>query len=164
MQAAYNQWQAFGLNCTIVSKSSSTWTVDGNAGNFQVAGYWPSGGITADLYSALSGFDNELILPLGESTGSGQGCRWNNQQVSDDLHQLAGIDPESDEAYDLTVDLLEQAVIDLPYINVTNGTKFVPTNSTYWEGYPNSENPYAGPWWWWSCFKYILPNITPVAA
>ena len=164
VQAAYNQWQAFGLNCTIVSKSSSTWTVDGNAGNFQVAGYWPSGGITADLYSALSGFDNELILPLGESTGSGQGCRWNNQQVSDDLHQLAGIDPESDEAYDLTVDLLEQAVIDLPYINVTNGTKFVPTNSTYWEGYPNSENPYAGPWWWWSCFKYILPNITPVAA
>lgn len=163
INAAYNQLVDFGLNCTIVSKSQATWDVDGGTGNYYVAGYWPSGGITTDLYSALSGFDNALIQPLGE-TGSGQGLRWNNQQVSDDLHALANMDPESEEAYDTTVDLLQQAVTDMPYINVTNGTKFVPTNSTYWEGYPNSENPYNGPWWWWSCFKYMLPNITPVAA
>ena len=163
INAAYNQLVDFGLNCTIVSKSQATWDVDGGTGNYYVAGYWPSGGITTDLYSALSGFDNALIQPLGE-TGSGQGLRWNNQQVSDDLHALANMDPESEEAYNTTVDLLQQAVTDMPYINVTNGTKFVPTNSTYWEGYPNSENPYNGPWWWWSCFKYMLPNITPVAA
>lgn len=163
INAAYNQLVDFGLNCTIVSKSQATWDVDGGTGNYYVAGYWPSGGITTDLYSALSGFDNALIQPLGE-TGSGQGCRWDNQQVSDDLHALANMDPESEEAYNTTVDLLQQAVTDMPYINVTNGTKFVPTNSTYWEGYPNSENPYNGPWWWWSCFKYMLPNITPVAA
>ena len=72
------------------------------------------------------------------------------------------LDPESEEAYDVTVDLLQTAVTDMPYINVTSGTKFVPTNCTYWEGYPDSENPYNGPWWWWSCFKYMLPNITPV--
>lgn len=161
VQAAYNQLTAFGLKCNITSKSQATWDVDGGTGNYYLAGYWPSGGITTDLYSALSGFDNQLIKPLGE-TGSGQGCRWNNQQVSDDLHALANMDPASEEAYNTTVDLLQQAVTDMPFINVTSGTKFVPTNSTYWEGYPNSENPYNGPWWWWSCFKYMLPNITPV--
>ena len=163
INAAYNQLVDFGLNCTIVSKSQATWDVDGGTGNYYVAGYWPSGGITTDLYSALSGFDNALIKPLGE-TGSGQGCRWDNQQVSDDLHALANMDPESDDAYNTTVDLLQQAVTDMPFINVLSGTKFVPTNSTYWEGYPNEDNPYNGPWWWWSCFKYMLPNITPVAA
>ena len=163
INAAYNQLIDFGLNCTIVSKSQATWDVDGGTGNYYVAGYWPSGGITTDLYSALSGFDNALIKPLGE-TGSGQGCRWDNQQVSDDLHALANMDPESDDAYNTTVDLLQQAVTDMPFINVLSGTKFVPTNSTYWEGYPNEDNPYNGPWWWWSCFKYMLPNITPVAA
>lgn len=163
INAAYNQLVDFGLNCTIVSKSQATWDVDGRTGKYYVAGYWPSGGITTDLYSALSGFDNALIKPLGE-TGSGQGCRWDNQQVSDDLHALANMDPESDDAYNTTVDLLQQAVTDMPFINVLSGTKFVPTNSTYWEGYPNEDNPYNGPWWWWSCFKYMLPNITPVAA
>ena len=163
INAAYNQLVDFGLNCTIVSKSQATWDVDGGTGNYYVAGYWPSGGITTDLYSALSGFDNALIKPLGE-TGSGQGCRWDNQQVSDDLHALANMDPESDDAYNTTVDLLQQAVTDMPFINVLSGTKFVPTNSTYWEGYPNEDNPYNGPWWWWSCFKYMLPNITPVSA
>lgn len=162
IQAAYNQWTDFGLSCNLVSKSQATWDVDGGTGNYYVAGYWPSGGITSDLYSALSGFDNQLIKPLGE-TGSGQGLRWDNQRVSDDLHALANMDPASDEAYETTVDLLEAAVEDMPYINVTNGTKFVPTNCTYWEGYPDSENPYNGPWWWWSCFKYMLPYITPVA-
>lgn len=161
IQMAYNQWQSFGIMGNLTTKSQAVWDADGGTGNWYIAGYWPSGGITTDLYSALSGFDNQLIKPVGE-TGSGQGCRWDNQQASDDLHKLANLDPESEEAYDVTVDLLQTAVTDMPYINVTSGTKFVPTNCTYWEGYPDSENPYNGPWWWWSCFKYMLPNITPV--
>ena len=52
----------------------------------------------------------------------------------------------------------------MPEINFLSGIKFVPTNSTYWEGYPDADNPYNGPWWWWSCFKYMLPNITATQA
>ena len=51
----------------------------------------------------------------------------------------------------------------MPFIGFHSGVKFVPTNSTNWEGYPCAEDPYNGPWWWWSCFKYIVPHITPVA-
>ena len=43
VQAAYNQLTKFGFQCTIASKSSATWDVDGGQGNFQIAGYWPSG-------------------------------------------------------------------------------------------------------------------------
>ena len=69
VQAAYNQLTKFGFQCTITSKSSATWDVDGGKGNYQIAGYWPSGGILKDFYSAISGFDGDLIKPLGE-TGS----------------------------------------------------------------------------------------------
>ncbi len=161
IQAAYNQLTAFGLNCTLVSKSSATWDVDGGQGNYQIAGYWPSGGIMKDFYSAISGCDNALIKPLGE-TGSGQGFRWDNQKVSDILHELANTDPTSDRSYELHTEFLQECVKDMPFINFTNGTKFVPTNSTYWEGYPCANDPYDGPWWWWSRFKYALPKITPV--
>ena len=163
VQAAYNQLTKFGFQCTIASKSSATWDVDGGKGNFQIAGYWPSGGILKDFYSAISGFDGDLIKPLGE-TGSGQGLRWNNEKVTEILHELANTDPESDRSYELHTEFLKECVTDMPEINFLSGTKFVPTNSTYWEGYPNADNPYNGPWWWWSCFKYMLPNITPTQA
>ena len=163
VQAAYNQLTKFGFECTITSKSSATWDVDGGKGNFQIAGYWPSGGILKDFYSAISGFDGDLIKPVGE-TGSGQGLRWNNEKVTEILHELANTDPESDRSYELHTEFLKECVTDMPEINFLSGTKFVPTNSTYWEGYPNADNPYNGPWWWWSCFKYMLPNITPTQA
>lgn len=161
VQAAYNQLTAFGLKCNLVSKSSATWDVDGAQGNFEIGGYWPSAGLMKDFYTGISGWNNEFIKPLGE-TGSGQGSRWNNQHVTDILRELANLDPNSERSYELHVEFLKECVREMPAINFTNGTKFVPTNSTYWEGYPSAENHYDGPWWWWSRFKYDLPKITPV--
>lgn len=166
VQAAFNQLQAFGFQCTITSKSSSTWDVDGSNGNFQIAGYWPSGGnYLKDIYRPFTGFDNTLIKPVGENASGGYSGRWNNQRVTDILHEMANLSPEKDEdkCYELATEMLQEFVKDMPVINFLSGTKFVPTNSTYWQGYPNAEDPYNGPWWWWSCFKYMLPKITPVA-
>ena len=163
VQAAYNQLTKFGFQCTITSKSSATWDVDGGKGNFDIAGYWISAGILKDFYTGISGFDANLIKPVGE-TGSGQGLRWKNEKATEIIHELANTSPDDEKSYELHQEFLKECVTDMPNINFLAGTKFVPTNSTYWEGYPNAENPYSGPWWWWSCFKYMLPNITPTQA
>ena len=163
VQAAYNQLTQFGFQCTITSKSSATWDVDGGKGNFDIAGYWISAGTLKDFYTGISGFDANLIKPVGE-TGSGQGLRWKNEKATEIIHELANTSPDDEKSYELHQEFLKECVTDMPNINFLAGTKFVPTNSTYWEGYPNAENPYSGPWWWWSCFKYMLPNITPTQA
>ena len=163
VQAAYNQLTKFGFRCTITSKSSATWDVDGGKGNFDIAGYWISAGTLKDFYTGISGFDANLIKPVGE-TGSGQGLRWKNEKATEIIHELANTSPDDEKSYELHQEFLKECVTDMPNINFLAGTKFVPTNSTYWEGYPNAENPYSGPWWWWSCFKYMLPNITPTQA
>jgi peptide/nickel transport system substrate-binding protein len=62
------------------------------------------------------------------------------------------------------MDFMKVAIRDLPFIGFHSGVKFVPTNSTHWENYPSAKNPYNGPWWWWSCFKYITTEISPVAS
>ena len=159
VQAAYNQLTKFGFQCTI----TSTWDVDGGKGNFDIAGYWISAGTLKDFYTGISGFDANLIKPVGE-TGSGQGLRWKNEKATEIIHELANTSPDDEKSYELHQEFLKECVTDMPNINFLAGTKFVPTNSTYWEGYPNAENPYSGPWWWWSCFKYMLPNITPTQA
>ena len=163
VQAAYNQLTKFGFQCTITSKSSATWDVGGGKGNFDIAGYWISAGTLKDFYTGISGFDANLIKPVGE-TGSGQGLRWKNEKATEIIHELANTSPDDEKSYELHQEFLKECVTDMPNINFLAGTKFVPTNSTYWEGYPNAENPYSGPWWWWSCFKYMLPNITPTQA
>ncbi len=162
LQAAYDQLVKFGLNCTLASESSATWDTNIFTGNFEINGSWPTGGITKDLYSQINGWDADLIVPLGQR-GSGQGSRWNNAEATEIIHQLAKLSPDDEKSYELAMDFMKVAIKDLPFIGFHSGVKFVPTNSTLWTNYPNAENPYNGPWWWWSCFKYITTEITPVA-
>ena len=160
--AAYDQLLKFGLNCTISSESSSTWDANNSTGDFEIRGIWPTGFITKDIYNQISGWDADLIVPVGQ-TASGQGTRWNNAEATEIIHKLAKLSPDSEEAYELGLEFLKIAVMDMPFIGFHSGVKFVPTNSSVWEGYPTAQNPYTGPWWWWSTFKYIMCEFTPVA-
>lgn len=160
--AAYDQLLKFGLDCTIASESSATWDTNNGTGEFDIRGIWPTGFITKDIYSQISGWDADLITPVGQTT-SGQGTRWNNARATEIIHELATLSPDDERSYELGLEFLKIAITDMPYIGFHSGVKFVPTNSSIWEGYPNAENPYNGPWWWWSCFKYIVPHLNPVA-
>ena len=162
-QAAYDQLTKFGLKCEITGESSATWDTNAAIGNYEVAGYWPTGGITKDIYSQINGWDADLIVPLGER-GAGQASRWNNAEATRIIHELAKVSPDDPKSYELGMEFMKVAIKDLPFIGFHSGVKFVPTNSTYWTNYPSAENPYNGPWWWWSCFKYIAAEIAPVAA
>ncbi|MDI6618490.1 MAG: ABC transporter substrate-binding protein [Clostridiales bacterium] len=162
LQAAYNQLTKFGLKCNLSSQSSATWDSNSSTGNYEIAGYWPTGGITKDIYPQIRGWDADLIVPLGK-IGSGQGSRWNNAEATKIIHEMAKLSPNSDENYKLGLEFMKVAVKDMPFIGFHSGVKFVPTNSTYWTNYPNAKNAYNGPWWWWSCFKYITTEIKPVS-
>ena len=159
--AAYDQLVKFGLNCTISSQSSATWSTNGHLGDWEIAGYWPTGGITKDIYSQINGYDADLIVPIGVR-GSGQDSRWNNARATEIIHELATLSPEDPKSYELGKEFVQVAIADLPFIGFHSGVKFVPTNSTLWGNYPSAANPYNGPWWWWSCFKYIVTEIAPV--
>ena len=159
--AAYDQLTKFGFTCEINSESSATWDTINSTGEFELRGIWPTGFITKDIYSQINGWDADLIKPLGEQS-SGQGTRWNNPEATKIIHDMAKVSPDSEESYKLGIEFLKVAVADMPFIGFHSGVKFVPSNSSVWEGYPTATNPYNGPWWWWSCFKYIAPFITPV--
>ena len=161
VQAAYDQLTKFGFTCEINSESSATWDTINSTGEFELRGIWPTGFITKDIYSQINGWDADLIKPLGEQS-SGQGTRWNSPEATKIIHEMAKVSPDSEESYKLGIEFLKVAVADMPFIGFHSGVKFVPSNSTVWEGYPTATNPYNGPWWWWSCFKYIAPYITPV--
>ncbi|MDO4356865.1 MAG: ABC transporter substrate-binding protein [Clostridia bacterium] len=164
-EAAVDQWKKFGLNCEVQSLISTAFSDAESTGEFQLGAYWPTGYILDDMYSQWSGWDADLIVPTGERS-NGNGERWSNQEFTDKLHDLAKMshvqDPQG--VHDLCVEMLKLTVEDMVFIGFHSGTKFVPTNSTYWTNYPTAENDYDGPWWWWSTFTYILPNFESTAA
>lgn len=160
-QAAYDQLTKFGFKINLASESSATWDTNGFTGQFDIAGYWPTGFITKDIYSQINGWDADLIVPIGEK-GSGQSGRWNNAEATEIIHELAKLSPDDPKSYELGLEFFKISIEELPFIGFHSGVKFVPTNSTYWTNYPSADNPYNGPWWWWSCFKYITTEITPV--
>lgn len=160
-EAAYNQWVEFGLNINLVGVSGSSWNTNGSTGEYEMASYWPTGGITKDIYSQFSAWDSDLIVPLGE-IGSGQGTRWDNARATELIKEIATLSPEDPKCMEDNVELVKLMTEEMIFIPFHSGVKLCPTNDTYWTGYPNSENAYNGPWWWWSTFKYFLPYITPV--
>lgn len=160
-QAAYDQLTKFGFKINLVSESSATWDTNSQTGQYDIGGYWPTGFITKDIYSQINGWDADLIVPIGER-GSGQATRWNNAKATEIIHELAKLSPDDPRSYELGIEFFKNAIEELPFIGFHSGVKFVPTNSTYWNNYPSADNPYNGPWWWWSCFKYITTEISPV--
>ena len=160
VQAAFNQLTRFGFNVNIASESSATWDSNAQTGNFEIAGQWPNGGIMKDLYTMIQGFHNDLIVPIGE-IGAGQAIRWNNQEASDLITELSALSPQDPRSYEIGIEWMKIAIQDMPVLTFHSGVKFVPVNTTFWTNYPTADNPYNGPWWWWSCFKYILTEITP---
>ena len=164
VEAAVDQWKKFGLDCEIVSLISTSFSDAESQGTFDVGGYWPSCGIVDDHYDKWTGWDADLLTPVGE-IAKGNGERWNNAEFTEILHKLRPLSPANDaeEIHELCTEALKIFVNDLPFVGFHSGTKFVPTNSTYWTNYPTAENAYDGPWWWWSTFTYILPHFEPVA-
>ena len=105
-------------------------------------------------------WDQDLMAPLGE-IGSGVGFRWRNDEATRIIREMAVTHPDDPHSFDLAVEFIQNAVYELPTIGFHSGIKFVPTVNTYWTNFPTADNPYNGPWWWWSLFKHILPYLEP---
>lgn len=161
-QAAVDQWVKFGLDVTPVKMTHTAFTNANSLGEFDVGDYWPSCAIIRNLYRQINGWDADLIKPIGERSSGGNGERLNSPALTEKIHELARYSSQDEKSYEISTEILKIFVEELPFIGFHSGTKFVPTNNTYWTNYPTSENPYNGPWWWWSAFKYILPHIEPV--
>lgn len=160
-QAAVDQWKKFGLNCE-VEFTQDQYTLY-RLGDFDMITVWQINGVTADLYNNIVQYDSMYgDVPIGTSTPN-NGSRWINARATEIIRETAKMDGFSKEAHDLYEEYLKIATADMQYLVFFSGIKFVPYNSTYWTGFPNAQNPYDGPYWWWSCFKYALPNLSPVA-
>lgn len=169
-KAIADQWAKFGITVeqtTLIGADIGTRT---NLGDFQVTDGWPScSAYVKDFYNNISGWNSETFYyELGETATGVSGYRMYigepelAAKITEVVKAAAYVDPNSDECYELMTEFLKLA-FEMHYnITVQAGTKIVPVNEGYWTNYPTAENPYEGPWWWWSNFKFTVARIKPV--
>jgi len=87
--------------------------------------------------------------------------RINDPKVFDLLKQAGSIDQSKPEFLDTGRQVTQLMIQNMYYMNMMNIPTTIPTNSTYWTGFPKLENAYAVPYTWWSSFKNILPQLKP---
>ena len=100
--------------------------------------------------------------PSGTVT-SGSPARFQSERLDAILDEMAPLPSSDERTYELSKEALMVMADEAAWLPMFGTSKLVPTNSTYWTNYPDSENPYNGPWWWWSCFKFIMVEFEPAA-
>ncbi|MGN0802845.1 MAG: ABC transporter substrate-binding protein [Candidatus Faecivicinus sp.] len=155
--AVQSQWYEFGFDVTVQASESSFFNSSDDTGSYTCGSYWPSCGVMTDLYSQLRGWHSDYYTPSGSVT-SGNTARFRSEKLDAVLDEMASQAP-SDATYELSKEALMIMADEAAWLPMFGTSKLVPTNSTYWTNYPDSENPYNGPWWWWSCFKFIVTEF-----
>ncbi len=157
--ACQSQWYQFGFDVTVQASEAGFFHSVNGLGEYTSGSWWPSCGVMRDLYTQLSGWNTKFYTPNGTVT-NGTFTRFRSEKLDEILNTMAPM-ASGDETYELSKDALMVMADEVAWLPMFGTSKLVPTNSTYWTNYPDSSNPYNGPWWWWSCFKYIVTEIEP---
>lgn len=161
--AVADAWNKFGVSAQVKQQDSSTyWTGYAN-GNYDVGAFWPFCGLLPDLTENIQTWHEKYILPNGENA-AGNKERFQNEKISKSIDALQVMDPDDPKIITTVQDMMKTFVEEMPAIPMFGTAKFVPVVETYWKGFQDSENPFEGPWWWWSQFKFYTTKIEPVQA
>jgi len=163
--AAADQFRKFGFNVNVEEQISATWTENNELGFFDISGSWPTMYVTRDFAADLQsgGWWVYEYPPIGETNRPGTMMRFGTPEIAAIVNEKQTIPPEDPRTYELAVEFLKAVIVEMPWTGFHSGIKFCPVNTTYWTNWPSAENNYDGPWWWWSCFKYIAWQLEPTS-
>ena len=159
--AVAESWKKFGIDAIVNGVDMGTWYGAVLTAGYSVANQWFNGcAIIPDIYSNMSSWHSQYLKPVGEVSSYNTG-RVNSPELDAILDQMAPLSPDDPQVIELSTAFLEEMVREMAWIPMVGTSKFVPVTTSWWDGFPNNENMYNGPWWWWAAFKYITPFLEP---
>lgn len=156
--AVADAWSKFGVKAEVKQQDSSTFWTSYATGNYDAGAYWPFCGLIPDLTENIQTWHEKYILPNGENA-AGNKERYANEELSAAIDKLQTLEPDDPEVNATVEEMLKIFVDEMPAIPMFGTAKFVPVVETYWTGFQDSENPFEGPWWWWSQFRFYTTKI-----
>ena len=129
------------------------------AGNYDL--YAPQPFCPGTIYENMELFHGKFYVPLGEPAPwyERNSFRYNNPEydaVVDEM--LTALGENADEA--TLIDIFKRGMTiwydDLAAAPLTQAPALVPFDTTYWQGWPDAENPWMMPVNWWATMNLLL--------
>ena len=102
------------------------------------------------------------MFQIGERSSGSNHARWsgmNNEAYSEIVAQIGTLPLGDPEVIPLVLEAYQYFYEDLPILPLNQATKLIPFNSTYWEGWPTSENNFNHPATWWHSTHQIISEL-----
>ena len=107
----------------------------------------------------------DFVLPADSTDADlrldGNYARIVDQKIFDLVAEGADVPTDSPKMAELGREIQKIVVENMYMIPLMSIPTTIPTNKTYWTGYPKQDNFYALPYTWWSSFKKTLAHIEP---
>ncbi len=128
-------------------------------GDFELSYSWLSCGSVNEPTKSMSRYLSSHIKPIGERIFN-NAARWENAAYSDLVSQMGSLSLDDPKLTSLVVDAYKILHAEKPFIPMVQAVKILPTNTTYWTGWPTLENFYNHPSHWWGHTHQIIHNLT----
>jgi peptide/nickel transport system substrate-binding protein len=153
------QWNKFGIDVSQQRLDYSRFVTAFAAGTFDAGPYWSGAcAIGPNLFTELAYWHSRYRRPTGEQSQYNRD-RLNDRNVDEAIEDIVNHPPDDPRQVEYGRTLLQQMVVAMPAIQMFGTTQFVPVNTYYWTNEPSAADPYEGPWWRWSTFKFMLPKF-----
>ncbi|ABV94744.1 ABC transporter related [Dinoroseobacter shibae DFL 12 = DSM 16493] len=135
-------------------------------GTFEMSYSWLSCGSVNEPWASMGRYTVKDVVPVGErSPGFNNTARWDGpaaeaySAIVDEIAKRPLGDPEVPE---LVAEAYQYLDAEMPFIPLVQSAKLLPMNTTYWTGWPTSENYYNHPFFWWNHTHQIIHNLEKV--
>ncbi len=157
------QLQTFGIEASPGVIAGATWDDNKRFGNYEATTDWDACGSVNEPWASLDRYTARWWVPLGERSSGNNHVRWdgmNNEAYSEIVGALGSLPLGHPDAIGMVVEAYGYLYEDLPFIPLNQATKLIPFNSTFWEGWPTSENNWNHPATWWQSTHQFFQEIT----
>jgi peptide/nickel transport system substrate-binding protein len=154
------QLKAAGINATSHPLTGSTVGTNLQNGNFEGAYNWDNCGSVNEPWASMDRLSTNYYVPVGQpSPGSNNYVRWNTdgaKAYSKIVAQIGTLPLGDPSIPGLVAQAYKYVNDETPIIPLVQASKLVPFDTTYWTGWPTSEDNYIQPTTWW---QNTLPII-----
>ncbi len=128
-------------------------------GEFELSYSWLSCGSVNEPTRSMSRYSNTHIMPVGDRIFN-NAARWDNADYTALISQMGSMSLDDPQLLDLTVEAYRILHEEKPFIPLVQAIKILPTNTTYWSGWPTEDNFYNHPSHWWGHTHQIIHNLS----
>jgi len=144
--------------------NSTFWGAAAPTGDYDIAYGWLSCGSVNEPWVSMNRYTTRFVVPVGEmAPGINNTGRWDSENaeaysaVVDSMSSLPLGDPSIPEQ---VAEAYAYIDAETPFIPLVQASKLLPMNTTYWQGWPTTDNAYIHPAFWWNSAHKIVHNLT----